>query len=171
MIARRESPRSRKIAWISEHAFLCLGLSLGVYYIVCIRTTHFREWQYGADVKEMYRAIRDQYRAKPGEHVPASWRYAAVLNFYNRLRAGSVISEFEAVLGGDYPENRPAYVLALPHDGPVLKREELSVSYHGQRTGRRLRSGMEITTTSVAGSTMTASGFETISFGRPRTAL
>ena len=65
---------------------LLATLSLtALYFVMCLRLTHFREWQYQEDVKSGYDVVAWYNHNRGVDNVEASWFYYGAMRFYGEL--------------------------------------------------------------------------------------
>lgn len=126
-----DMPRACRIGRASIHVLLCV---LAIYFVFCTRLTYFREWQYQADVANVYAELVSLNKAMGVEDVPCIWHYEAPLNFYRRLSGSRLFKEFQGFDTTTYPRNKRAYVLFWPSDLTFISSERLNVVYRSPRT-------------------------------------
>jgi hypothetical protein len=124
--------RSSTSRWLRQgmtSVFICLAC----YFLLCLRLSYFEEWQWDADVKDVYSALA-KYNHKFGiADVGTSWFYVSSLNFYRVASGSETFPEFMAGLP-QLPEGKAAYVLNGVFDREFLEKEKLVIIYHGKMT-------------------------------------
>jgi hypothetical protein len=105
-----------------------------VYFLLCLRLTYFKEWQWDAEVDRAYATLAYYNRAHGVEEVGSKWMYAAALNYY-RITSGreticKIVSHGDAI-----PEGKEAYVLHRIFDAEFLEEHRLKVVFEGKLSG------------------------------------
>ena len=97
-----------------------------------MRLHYFKEWNWDADVQEIYPVLAWYNHTYGVREVESNWQYGSGLNFY-RLKSGS-----ETFAEIPSPVNLRAgyriYVLNYPFDEDFFKAQRLRVVYHGRTT-------------------------------------
>jgi hypothetical protein len=124
--------RSVVSRWLSRAltaAFICLAC----YFVLCLRLTYFKEWEWDADVKDVY-AVLARYNHTYGvKDVGMTWWYVSSLNYYRAVSQSETFVEFVPAV----PEPSPGESLYVVHglfDRDFLKQEKLVVVYRGKST-------------------------------------
>ena len=104
---------------------------VGVYFLLCLRLTYFKEWRWNADVKHVYTVLSCCNQSYGLKQIPAGWLYVAPLNFYRQL-GGQAIDEFAFTPA--YPVDRQAYVLQYTFDHGFIEEHGLKIVFQGQST-------------------------------------
>lgn len=79
----------RKVA-IGSQALLAL------YFLTCLRTDYFKEWQWNADSRQLYAVLACLHRSNGVERVASAWHATSTLNFY---RAADPLPTFRPAIG------------------------------------------------------------------------
>jgi hypothetical protein len=103
-------------------------------FLFSLRLSYTQEWQYLADVKDVYWGLEYLSRAHHVHEVNSNWRYGASLDFYRRRYGGQ---DFNLVWSADGPfvVGKQAYVLFAPIDESYADLNHLAVVYRGLDTG------------------------------------
>jgi hypothetical protein len=109
--------------------FVCVAC----YLVFCLRLTYFQEWQWDADVKDVYPVLARYNHAYGVTEVGTSWYYVAALNYYRVRSNRENFSEFKATLP-DPPLGESVYVMNQQFEREFLEREKLVVVYRGKST-------------------------------------
>ena len=138
-------PRDRTGIWMVPLVTIAAGVvavdrrvlrfalcAMSVYFLLCLRIHYFKEWDWDADVNEVYPVLA-WYNHKFGvTDIASNWQYGAALNFY-RLQSGRE-SIPEISYSVELHSGHAMYVLNYPFDEQFLRREGLRVVYHGRTT-------------------------------------
>jgi hypothetical protein len=106
---------------------------LAFYFLLCLRLTYFQEYQWDADVKEVYSELARLNHAYGVTDVATNGFYAGPLNFYRVLSKKETFPEF-ATISGDPPCGMSVYVLPGVYYQPFIKKANLAVVYRGKST-------------------------------------
>jgi hypothetical protein len=102
------------------------------YFLLCLRLEFFKEWEFDADVKDVYSVLACLNQDRGIRDVGTFWMYAAPLNFY-RLQSGrETFIEFQGEV--PYREEQQALVLNAALEKNVLDARGLKVIYKGKAT-------------------------------------
>jgi hypothetical protein len=103
-------------------------------FLLSLRLSYTQEWQYLADVKDVYWGLEYLSKAHHVHDVNSNWRYGASLDFYRRCYGGQ---DFNVVWSTDGPfvRGKQAYVLFAPIDGSYADLNHLAIVYRGSDTG------------------------------------
>lgn len=104
---------------------------VGVYFLLCLRLTYFKEWRWNADVKDVYTVLSCCNQSYGLREIASSWCYVAPLNFYRQL-GGEAIDELVSTPA--YPADRQAYVLTYAFDHGFIEKHGLKIIFRGQST-------------------------------------
>jgi len=111
-------------------AFICLAC----HFLLCLRLTYFKEYEYDADVKDVY-AVLEQLRQTYGvTDVAAHGTYLSSLNFYRLASPKDGFPEFTPVMD-DHPASKTINVLEGTYEKGFIERDGLAVIYQGESTG------------------------------------
>jgi hypothetical protein len=125
--------RSRVSQWLgtaTTTAFICLAC----YFLLCLRVSYFNEYQYGADIKDVYRVLARLNHAYGVTDVVVHGMYLSPLNFYRVLSKKETFPEFPYVSDTNLPVGKTVYVLNGPYFDAFLKKQNLAVIYRGKST-------------------------------------
>jgi hypothetical protein len=109
--------------------FMCLAC----YFVLCLRLSYFKEYEYDRDVKDVYSVLARLNHSYGVTDVAASGVYASSLNFYRVASGKESFSEFRPV-AGEFPSGKAMYVMDGPFDRKFIEREGLVVIYQGKST-------------------------------------
>jgi hypothetical protein len=110
--------------------FICLAC----YFLLCIRLNYFKEWEWNADVKDVYPVLARLNRTYGVTNVGASWSSVSPLNYYRAVSNEKPFPELTSTLPYP-PEGKSIYVLNQLFDMEFLEKEKLTVVYRGKSTG------------------------------------
>ncbi len=111
-------------AYLSSLAFM------GIYFLLCLRLTYFKEWFWDADVQRTYAVLSCLNREHGVRQVASTWSYEAALNFY-RLAHSSSIAE----IGQKFdPASTQVYVVDSFHTPEALEGKNLKIFYRSPTT-------------------------------------
>jgi hypothetical protein len=110
--------------------FICLA----GYYLLCLRLTYFQEWQWDADLKDVYHELARYNHVYGVTDVGTSWFCVASLNYYREVSKQETFPEFTTTIPYP-PPGKAVYVLNKSFDQEFLDKEKLVVIYQGKSTG------------------------------------
>jgi hypothetical protein len=116
-------PRAAGVATLS----LC-----SLYFVGCLRLSHFKEWKFDAEVKETFAVLEDMHRRSALREVETNWRYCDPLNFYREARRAGTMPEF--TWKEPHTEGKAVYVLYAPIEQDFIARQSLQVVWRGKRS-------------------------------------
>jgi hypothetical protein len=108
-------------------------ICLAFYFLLCLRLTYFKEYQYDADVKDVYSVLARLNHTYGVTDVATNGFYAGPLNFYRVLSKRETFPEFTAIIG-DPPCGKSVYVLPESYYQPFIKKANLVLVYRGKST-------------------------------------
>jgi hypothetical protein len=108
-------------------------ISLGCYFLLCLRLNYFREYEWDADLKDVYSVLARLNRNYGVGDVAMNGLYLPSLNYYRMSSRGETFSDFTAVLP-DRPAGKSIYVLHGWNERGFIDREKLVVIYRGKST-------------------------------------
>ena len=106
--------------------------TLSIYYLLCLRLNYFKEWDWDADVQEVYPVLAWYNHTYGVTDFASNWQYGSALNFY-RVESGHE-SMKEISFSTELHSGHAIYVLNYPFDEQFLKQQNLRVVYHGRTT-------------------------------------
>lgn len=118
---------SRGLRRAMTAVFLCLAC----YFVLCLRSTYFKEYEYDRDVKDVYGVLAELNHRYGVTDVAASGVYASSLNFYRVASGKETFGEFKPTVG-ELPVGRAVYVIHGPFEKPFIEREKLVIIYRGK---------------------------------------
>jgi hypothetical protein len=118
--------------WL-RRGIIALFICLACYFLSCLRLTYFKEYEYDADVKDVY-AVLEQLRQKYGvTDVAAHGTYLSSLNFYRVAAKNNSFPPFVPVMD-DHPVAKTINVLEVNYEKQFIDSEGLVVIYQGEST-------------------------------------
>ena len=120
-------------------ARLLRGLAIGIlavtatYFIGELRTSYFREWRIGAEVRVAFPAILTLCRRAGAREIISDQNLASSLNFYRALYH---VTDIEPVKNYEaLPPGKSLYVVVESHCGDCMKNSGLRVAWRGPVSG------------------------------------
>jgi hypothetical protein len=141
--------RSLVSQWI-RRGITAVFICLACYFLLCLRLTYFKEWQWDADVKDVYSVLARYNHAYGVKDVGITWWYVAPLNYYRVVSKEEIFPEFKAAI--PEPTGRESiFVVNGLFDRKFLEQERLVTVYRGKSTDVTVavRPGGPIPTTRV----------------------
>ncbi|HEY2842512.1 MAG TPA: hypothetical protein VGJ09_02635 [Bryobacteraceae bacterium] len=123
--------RSRISQWLrrgTTAAIFCLAC----YFLLCLRVSYFEEYQFDADLKDVYSVLARLNHTYGINDVAAHALYYSPLEFYRVRSNRETFTEFLDV--DALPSGRSAYVLRWPYYHAFVDSEKLRIIYHGKST-------------------------------------
>jgi hypothetical protein len=111
-------------------AFLASLAFMGIYFLLCLRLTYFKEWFWDADVQKTYAVLTCLNREYQVRQVASTWSYEAPLNFY-RLARPTSIAEISQKFD---PASTEVYVVDSFHTPEALDGKNLKIFYRSATT-------------------------------------
>jgi hypothetical protein len=106
-------------------------LCLAFYFILCLRLSYFKEYQWDADVKDVYSVLAQCNRSYGVTDVGATALYITSLNYYRVLSKRETFPKFEL----EDPELSPGksvYVMSGVAWREFIDKEKLAIVYRGK---------------------------------------
>jgi len=125
--------RSLVAQWLRRGITVVL-ISLACYFVFCLRFTYFKEYQEGADVKDVYSMLARLNHKYGVNDVVASGLYANSLNFYRVLSKKETFPEFQYLPQHQFPAGKSIYVVHGPWEQEFIRKERLVIIYRGKST-------------------------------------
>jgi hypothetical protein len=108
---------------------------LACYFLLCLRVSYFEEYQWDADLNEVYGVLAGLNHTSGITDVAASFLYHSPLEFYRVVSNKETFTEFKVIGDGEPPPpGKWIYVLRAPYHQPFIDQEKLRVIYHGKST-------------------------------------
>jgi hypothetical protein len=126
-------PPSRASAVIRRCAIASL-LLLACHSLLCLRLNYFKEWEWDADVHDVYGIVACLNQTHGIRSVVSHWRYEASLNFYLLSSRRETIPVLKHRSDEPYPQDAQVYVLDSELDQKVLEERGLKIVYRGKST-------------------------------------
>jgi hypothetical protein len=123
--------RSLISQWL-RRAIITVFICLAFYFLLCLRLTYFKEYQWNADVKDVYSVLARLNHSYGVTDVGiTNWLYLESLNYYRVLSKRETFPEFIGTLP-DLPVSKTVYVLHGGHEGPFIEKGRLTIVYRGK---------------------------------------
>jgi hypothetical protein len=87
--------RSAISRWL-HRAIIGVFICLACYFLLCLRVSYFKEWQWDADVKDVYSVLAQYNHAFGVKDVGMTWWYCSALNYYRTVSNAETFAEFRA---------------------------------------------------------------------------
>jgi len=116
--------------------WLCRGITavlvcLACYFLLCLRLSYFKEYQWDADAREVYSVLARYNRTYGVTDVGIFGLSAPALNYYRELSKTETFPEFKST-PPDPPAGKPIYVMSRVNQRSFIDRERLVVVYRGK---------------------------------------
>jgi hypothetical protein len=108
--------------------FLCLAC----YFLLCIRLNYFREYQDGADAKDVYAVLARLNHAYGVTDTAINGLYVAPLNFYRVLSKRETFPEFVYISSPEFPTGKSIYVIPEGYYREFIQKQQLAIVYRGK---------------------------------------
>jgi len=108
---------------------LCL---LSGYFLLCLRLTPFKEWDYQADLKKVYEVVAYYNHTRGVRDVEVAWWYHAAMNYYRLLSGHETLNEFSSSMS--HPADKQLYVLNAAFEQDFIDAHRLTIVYKGETT-------------------------------------
>jgi len=125
--------RSLVSKWLGR-AVTAVFICMACYFLLCLRVRYFKEYEWDADVKDVYFVLAGLNKKYGATDVAVDGIYLSSLNFYRVVSKKESFPEFQYVPPHRFPSGKSIYVLHDPFDRDVIEREGLAVIYRGQST-------------------------------------
>jgi hypothetical protein len=125
--------RSRASDWLRRGiggAFACLAF----YFLLCLRMNYFKEYEYDADVKDVYQVLARLNHAYGVSDVAIDGLYVSSMNFYRIVSTKESFPEFKYLPAEEMPSGKSVYVLHGPYEKQFIDKEGLTIIYRGEMT-------------------------------------
>jgi hypothetical protein len=120
-------PISTRAGDLTRRGLTILMVATGSYFLLCLRVSYFKEWNFDSDVDKVYTVLADYNHACGLKDVAVNWRYDGSLNYYRTISGRETFLEFPFV--GGYPAGKRAYVIYQPDDRNFVTDHALSPVY------------------------------------------
>jgi len=124
--------RSRVAQWL-RRGITAMLICLSCYFLLCLRLTYFREYEWDADLKDVYSVLARLNHTYGVGDVAMNGLYLSSLNYYRVSSKRETFADFTLALP-DGPASKSIYVLHGLYERGVLDKEKLAVVYHGKST-------------------------------------
>jgi hypothetical protein len=123
--------RSSRGVWC-HRGLVAAFFMLSLYYLLCLRLTYFKEWEWNANVKDVYPVLA-RYNHQDGvTEIGTDWFYGSALNFYRLASGRETLEEIKAPL--EPVPGKKVYVLHGLFDRKFIEQERLAIVYRGAST-------------------------------------
>jgi hypothetical protein len=126
-------PRS-EVARFGRGALLAAFCITALYFVMCLRLTHFKEWQYQEDVKRAYDVVAWYNHNRGVENVEVSWYYYGALRFYGEVSGRETLASLTTSGNSSHPLDKQLYVLNYAFEHDFIDAQKLKIVYHGPRS-------------------------------------
>lgn len=123
------APASR-FARYARNGLVALLFTLALYFLLCMRLGYFKDWQWDADVQDVYPVLAYYNHAYCIGDVGSMWYYTAALNFYRVESGRETFHEFTRT--PDIPPGKLVYVVHPAIDRDFIRRQNLKIVYRGR---------------------------------------
>jgi hypothetical protein len=127
------APAQSAISQWLRRGITAVLICLACYFVLCLRLNYFKEWEWNADVKDVYPVLARYNHIYGVTDIGTSWFYVGALNYYRELSRRENFTEFAATLP-DPPLDKQIYVLNGLFERSFLEKEKLVVVYRGKST-------------------------------------
>jgi hypothetical protein len=138
-------PKERTGIWVVPLIMLAMGsvaagrrgltialYSLSIYFLLCLRLDHFREWYWDADMKKVYDVVAYYNHTYGVKHIGSNWMYSSALNFYRVASGRESLDEISGQI--PTPPGQQLYVVNSVFEDELIQRLRLHVVYHGEHS-------------------------------------
>jgi hypothetical protein len=109
---------------------LVLTLSLtALYFLLCLRLTYFREWQYQQDVQRGYDVLAWYNHNRAIDNVEVSWYYYGAFRFYQTLSGREHFASLTNSGNFTHPLDKQLYVLNGVFERDFISAQKLTIVY------------------------------------------
>ena len=126
------APISTRAGEISRRGITILMVVLGSYFLLCLRISYFKEWQWDSDADKLYSVLASYNHACGLKDIAVNWRYDASLNYYRDASGRETFPKFPHA--DTLPAGKRVYVVYQPEDRDFVTNHALTVVYR-TRTG------------------------------------
>ncbi len=102
-----------------------------VYYLGCLRISHFREWKFDAETQPAFNALVEINRQYGYRDVVTGWEYTAALKFYEHYYGRVGLFNYVQDTQRPIQSVKPVYVLRDEYDHDYVEQQKLKVVYRG----------------------------------------
>lgn len=124
--------RSLTSQWL-RRGITSVLICLGCYFLLCLRLDYFREYEWDADLKDVYSVLARLNHSYGVGDVAMNGLYLSSLNYYRGLSNGETFADFTLVVPAA-PAGKSIYVLHGVNEREFIDKEKLEVIYRGKRT-------------------------------------
>jgi hypothetical protein len=104
---------------------------LACYFLLCLRLSYFREYQWDADARQVYSVLARYNHTYGVTDVGIFGLSAPALNYYRGLSKAETFPEFKST-PPDPPAGKPIYVMSRVNQRSFIDREKLVIVYRGE---------------------------------------
>jgi hypothetical protein len=127
-------PLSSRIGEISGRLLSAALCVLAVYYLGCLRLSHFKEWIWNADVDHIYK-IAAYYNHHYGvTDIRTTWMCVSSLNFYRSKSGQETFPPFQSD-ADRIPPGKDLYIVFYPTEWDAVSSNHLTLIYRGALSG------------------------------------
>jgi hypothetical protein len=116
--------------WV-RRGLLATLLVLAGHHLLCLRLTYFREWDFDAEVKDVYPILARYNHDYCVQDVGVKWFYTSSLNFYRVLSHHETFPAFVQQFDPEPGKQKQLYVLHAEVDDAFIKSQKLRIVFSG----------------------------------------
>lgn len=125
-------PADHAIGKALRRSLITMLLATATYFLFCLRLDSFKEWDFDADVQDVYSVLACLNQDRGVRDVGTFWMYSAPLNYY-RLQSGrETLAEFQDQT--PYRPDQTVLVVNSDLEKPVISDRGLKILYKGKST-------------------------------------
>jgi hypothetical protein len=127
-------PPPSNLVRMTRRALLGVLFAISAYFLLCLRLSYFKEWEWGADVRKVYDVAAYYNHTYCVREIPVHWYYSSALNFYRSVSGHEDFAEFVFPPSHEYSKDRNVYILNSQIDSSFIEEQSLDVVYRGDST-------------------------------------
>jgi len=124
--------RSLVSLWL-RRSITAVFFCLAGYFLLCLRISYFREYQWDADAKNVYSVLARFNHTYGVKEVGMTGLFCPALNYYRMLSKGETLSEFR-LESPNPPPGKSIYVMSESVEQNFISKEKLVIVYRGNFT-------------------------------------
>ena len=129
------SPTKVALSRVLNNGITLVFLCFAVHCLLCLRSTYFKEYEWGADVKDVYRVIEQLNQTYGVQDFAANGFYRSSLNFYRAVSGTHAFPPLPSYPNDRHlPPGKPAYVLRESYYQDFIAQQRLAIVYRGRMT-------------------------------------
>jgi hypothetical protein len=131
LAVRFQSPARDFVRWSG----IGVLIAVAAFFAGCLRFSYFKEWQFDADTRQVYRVADDIRRRCGVTSFGTDWKYTGALNVYRAAYAHDSYAAFTSSMSDALPTDRDAYIIYYPENVQFVKQQRLTVVYRDELSG------------------------------------